>query len=650
MFSVFCLLAFLAIFVFAEERNDECTEMWGCGDGMICKWDKIQVRYRCFPYYGETPCDDGIDNDDDGFTDCVDWDCRELPICTTESKCDDGYDNDLDYKTDCADEDCEDDPYCVWEDCVDGADNDYDGLIDCLDPDCEGMPHCYETECSDGIDNDRDKLKDCADPDCEGMPGCIETKCTDKIDNDKDGLTDCMDLDCEGKEGCIETECSDGIDNEGDLLIDCDDPDCFESIDCQGACTIDEDCILGYICFDGQCRDASERLFVSVTPEELVLKGNPEIMIKVRVLKSNLENASGAEVNLYLQDEKFVFSDHVENGEAFERKLPSDSDGTTYFRVRLPPIENIPEYKHRFFPYALPVLVTVYLYEPTIERLTYYNEPILYSPAPKIVSATMDPAPMQDKGMHSFEVDIEDIDSESFVYYVEAMPGSGYFITLDDDPVIFYEEESNEKHFFRRFYADYGGFTKKEFPVAREIMENTFTGGASLSFTLAEKYNVAGKLEKMGRNKLGKFAGKAIPIIATGEDIYSAAKNYYETIQAFDAAANSANWDELWRRTLDVGISEVRTFAGGVVLVAKFVPGVGTVASVTYELADGAAAMGQTYLRDKANEIRNDAAETKYTDAAIFVTVFDEDGYSTTDILFFPLEYKWIPIWGGSDE
>jgi len=41
------------------------------------------------------------------------------------------------------------------------------------------------------------------------------------------------------------------------------------------------------------------------------------------------------------------------------------------------------------------------------------------------------------------------------------------------------------------------------------------------------------------------------------------------------------------------------------VLVAKFVPGVGTVATITYEVADGAAAAGQTYLREKANEIRD---------------------------------------------
>ncbi|MGM0596086.1 MAG: lamin tail domain-containing protein [Myxococcota bacterium] len=58
-------------------------------------------------------------------------------------------------------------------DCDDGVDNDSDGLTDCLDGDCDGLAgdggtceYGYESSCSDGFDNDGDGLVDSADPDC----------------------------------------------------------------------------------------------------------------------------------------------------------------------------------------------------------------------------------------------------------------------------------------------------------------------------------------------------------------------------------------------------------------------------------------------------------------------------------------------------
>jgi hypothetical protein len=52
--------------------------------------------------------------------------------------------------------------------CDDGIDNDGDGLTDCADPDCGNEPRCYEdsTNCSNGKDDDNDGLVDCDDPDC----------------------------------------------------------------------------------------------------------------------------------------------------------------------------------------------------------------------------------------------------------------------------------------------------------------------------------------------------------------------------------------------------------------------------------------------------------------------------------------------------
>ncbi len=54
--------------------------------------------------------------------------------------------------------------------CNDGIDNDNDGFIDCADFDCNSK--CPETNCSDGIDNDSDGFTDCEDNDCKGKSGC----------------------------------------------------------------------------------------------------------------------------------------------------------------------------------------------------------------------------------------------------------------------------------------------------------------------------------------------------------------------------------------------------------------------------------------------------------------------------------------------
>ena len=59
----------------------------------------------------ELICDDFVDNDGDGWTDCDDPDCFGNPACT-EQICDDGLDNDGDGYVDCNDFDCLDDPAC----------------------------------------------------------------------------------------------------------------------------------------------------------------------------------------------------------------------------------------------------------------------------------------------------------------------------------------------------------------------------------------------------------------------------------------------------------------------------------------------------------------------------------------------------------
>ena len=58
--------------------------------------------------------------------------------------------------------------------CDDGLDDDVDGLTDCLDPECGGRPECLEI-CDDGLDNNADGLFDCMDPACAAEAHCEAT-------------------------------------------------------------------------------------------------------------------------------------------------------------------------------------------------------------------------------------------------------------------------------------------------------------------------------------------------------------------------------------------------------------------------------------------------------------------------------------------
>jgi cysteine-rich repeat protein len=62
--------------------------------------------------------------------------------------------------------------------CDDGLDDDGDGLTDCADPDCVDQAVCRpETSCHDGLDNDADGRVDCADLDCAGSAACSPGAC-----------------------------------------------------------------------------------------------------------------------------------------------------------------------------------------------------------------------------------------------------------------------------------------------------------------------------------------------------------------------------------------------------------------------------------------------------------------------------------------
>jgi hypothetical protein len=142
----------------------------------------------------EDACSDGVDNDGDGLTDCADFNCQDRPCadmdpCTAtvageapacrdgrcvgsiEICCDDGFDNNANGFTDC------DDSSCRGRACT-GPEG-TGGIGRCYRDRCVGIT---ETACGDGIDNDNDGLIDCADADCRDMacddnPFCPDGDC-----------------------------------------------------------------------------------------------------------------------------------------------------------------------------------------------------------------------------------------------------------------------------------------------------------------------------------------------------------------------------------------------------------------------------------------------------------------------------------------
>jgi hypothetical protein len=231
-------------------------------------------------------CNDGCDNDGNGFQDCGDTGdfscsgtscaavCDETGPENTMEACTDECDNDGNGFIDCDDRACAPLEICssvvTTENsnvaCADGIDNDGNGFTDCADFGCfraaaDGMPAtgravCLQeitnAACSDGMDNDGDGMMDCADSDCQGdaivvcdgaeptgvaeaqWAAMITARCANGMDDDGAGFTDCGDRTCQyfaaacltaGFEGG-NAACSDGMDNDLDGATDCEDPGC----------------------------------------------------------------------------------------------------------------------------------------------------------------------------------------------------------------------------------------------------------------------------------------------------------------------------------------------------------------------------------------------------------------------------------------
>lgn len=128
----------------AAENETNCAI--DCGGGPVCGDSNCDIgedQCNCpsdcgNPPATETNCDDDIDEDCDGNTDCFDSDCNGDPACPScgDSQCDTG-------ETQCnCPGDCGTPPSTETGNCTDGDDNDCDGNIDCADSDCTADPAC----------------------------------------------------------------------------------------------------------------------------------------------------------------------------------------------------------------------------------------------------------------------------------------------------------------------------------------------------------------------------------------------------------------------------------------------------------------------------------------------------------------------------
>ena len=96
-----------------DPTTGDCVpgETLDCGDGELCTYDFCDPITGCYTVDNTEPCDDG-DPCTDGDV-CAEGQCGWTTYVCPESVCDDLVDDDFDGATDCDDDDCAGDPACV---------------------------------------------------------------------------------------------------------------------------------------------------------------------------------------------------------------------------------------------------------------------------------------------------------------------------------------------------------------------------------------------------------------------------------------------------------------------------------------------------------------------------------------------------------
>lgn len=201
-------------------------------------------------------CSSVGDEDNDGDADCADTGCNgengpDGQVCEPfgETICDDNLDNDADNLIDSSDPDCP-----IVDNCPDDPDKTEPGVCGCgvadTDTDEDGTPDCND-ECTNDAGNDVDDDGICGDGD-----NCPDISNSDQADNDNDGLGDVCDDDDDNdgvpdeEDNCMfvanEDQADEDNDGEGDacdgmndnpMIIFEDNPNTFVTMNFQNVMT-----------------------------------------------------------------------------------------------------------------------------------------------------------------------------------------------------------------------------------------------------------------------------------------------------------------------------------------------------------------------------------------------------------------------------
>ncbi|MBI2889246.1 MAG: hypothetical protein HYY13_00520, partial [Nitrospirae bacterium] len=254
-------------------------------------------------------CNDGINNDCDGMTDCSDPDCAGASNCSggscptyvtqatcpTSTCCWETSTNTCKTTGTCSGGGCTTTPAGATSEfwtgiyyCNDGINNDCDGMTDCSDPDCAGASNCSGGSCSTFVTQPTCPTSTCcwdnATYQCKGSGQCGGGGCNYNMicegGESYPGCSDCPYMppppSCNYNTVCDAGEdnyncpgdcppgtsggpppgggyelCYDAIDNDGDGMMNCADPDCgFDP-----ACATSGGCNFNAVC------EASENAF-----------------------------------------------------------------------------------------------------------------------------------------------------------------------------------------------------------------------------------------------------------------------------------------------------------------------------------------------------------------------------------------------------